>query len=176
MSTKGLWVVANGRKMGTVFSQAGRLSFCYEREWQEWGQAFPLSVAMPLPQREHGHAVVAAFLWGLLPDNPRVLEAWGRRFHVSPGNVFSLLEVIGEDCAGAVQFVRPEREEEIMGRDYQETVDWMTDDDLAERLEVVRRDQGAQPMTAGNSVWPERSLSSRFTSLPEMEAGEFPAG
>lgn len=144
MSTKSLWVVANGRRMGTVFSRAGRLSFCYEQEWQEWGQAFPLSVAMPLPQREHGPAVVDAFLWGLLPDNTRVLEAWGRRFHVSPRNVFGLLDAIGEDCAGAVQFVRPERAEEIMGRDYREAVDWMTDDDLAERLEAVRRDHGAQ--------------------------------
>ena len=59
------------------------------------------------------HARIEAFLWGLLPDNDRVLENWGRRFQVSPRNVFRLITHVGEDCAGAVQFVRPERLEPL---------------------------------------------------------------
>src|ERR1035437_3199062 len=54
---------------------------------------------MPLASAEHGHARIEAFLWGLLPDNDRVLENWGRRFQVSPRNVFRLIAHVGEDCA-----------------------------------------------------------------------------
>lgn len=144
MNTKKLSVIANGHKLGEVSSRANRLSFHYAPEWQNWAEAFPLSVSMPLPLREHGHAVVEAFLWGLLPDNAKVLESWGRRFQVSPRNVFSLLEHVGEDCAGAIQFIRPELEAAIIGENYQEQVEWITDDDLRERLEAVLRDHGLQ--------------------------------
>ncbi len=45
---------------------------------------------------------------GLLPDNNEILRRWGQRFHVSPRNPFRLLTHVGEDCAGAVQLVKPE--------------------------------------------------------------------
>lgn len=144
MSTKSLVVIANQRKLGEVSHSANRLMFRYDPEWQMWEQAFPLSVSMPLPQREHGHPVVEAFLWGLLPDNPKVLDEWGRRFHVSPRNVFSLLEHVGEDCAGAIQLIPPGRASEIMGQDYIEQVDWITDENLFERLETVLLNHGSQ--------------------------------
>jgi serine/threonine-protein kinase HipA len=69
---------------------------------------------MPLIVKEHGHRVVEAFLWGLLPDNDAVLSRWGRRFRVSPRNPFRLIEHVGEDCAGAVQFARPDRLENLL--------------------------------------------------------------
>lgn len=144
MNTKELSVIANARRMGTVSARSNRLSFHYDPEWQSWPQAFPLSVSMPLPQREHGHTVVESFLWGLLPDNAKVLETWGRRFQVSPRNVFSLLEHVGEDCAGAIQFIRPESESGIIGKEYREQVEWITDSDLCERLEAVLLNHGLQ--------------------------------
>ena len=52
---------------------------------------------------------VEAFLWGLLPDNEHVLARWATKFQVSARNVFALISHVGEDCAGAVQFVTPER-------------------------------------------------------------------
>ena len=48
-------------------------------------------------------------LWGLLPDNERVLDRWAKKFQVSARNVFALISHVGEDCAGAVQFVTPDR-------------------------------------------------------------------
>ena len=51
---------------------------------------------------------------GLLPDNDRVLQNWGKRFQVSPKNVFRLISHVGEDCAGTVQFVSPERLETLI--------------------------------------------------------------
>jgi hypothetical protein len=91
---------------------------------------------MPLGSTEHGHARIEAFLWGLLPDNDRVLENWGRRFQVSPRNVFRLITHVGEDCAGAVQFVRAERLEELQK-------DNLNSCDSVERIghhaEIIRR-------------------------------------
>jgi serine/threonine-protein kinase HipA len=68
---------------------------------------------MPLGAKEHGRSVVEAFLWNLLPDNERVLARWAAKFQVSARNVFALLSHVGEDCAGAVQFVTTDRLNEV---------------------------------------------------------------
>ena len=47
----------------------------------------------------------APFIAGLLPDNDRVLDRWGRLPGVSPRNAFAIIAHVGSDCAGAVQFV-----------------------------------------------------------------------
>jgi serine/threonine-protein kinase HipA len=97
---------------------------------------------MPLASTEHSHAVVESFLWGLLPDNERVLERWGRRFGVSARNAFALLANVGEDCAGAVQFVRPERLEEVRGGGT-DAITWLSPRQLTERLRILRSDAAA---------------------------------
>ena len=60
---------------------------------------------MPLALNEHPHETIEAYLWGLLPDNQTVLDQWGKQFQVSARNVFRLIEHVGEDCAGAIQFI-----------------------------------------------------------------------
>jgi serine/threonine-protein kinase HipA len=117
---------ADGREVGTVHYKNARLSFVYNDAWRTDPNAYPLSLSMPLASAEHGHARIEAFLWGLLPDNDRVLENWGRRFQVSPKNVFRLIAHVGEDCAGAVQFVRPERLEALQSDTAAKEVKWLT--------------------------------------------------
>ena len=56
---------------------------------------------------EHGNSKTDPFLWGLLPDNEKVLDQWSKKFQASSRNAFGLITGVGEDCAGAVQFVRP---------------------------------------------------------------------
>ncbi len=51
---------------------------------------------MSMASKEHGHKAVHAFLWGLLPDNPVVVDQWGKKFKVSSGNAFRLLWHVGE--------------------------------------------------------------------------------
>ena len=75
-------------------------------------EAYPLSLSMPLVVDEHEHARIEPWLWGLLPDNDAILARWGQRFHVSPRNAFALLGATGEDCAGAIQLVHPDRVDE----------------------------------------------------------------
>jgi len=56
----------------------------YNDEWRADPNAYPLSLSMPLASAEHGHARIEAFLWGLLPDNDRVLENWAGVFRFHP--------------------------------------------------------------------------------------------
>ena len=161
--TNQLIALLDGHEVGTVHHKNARLSFVYTDTWRLDPNAYPLSLSMPLASAEHGHARIEAFLWGLLPDNDRVLENWGRRFQVSPRNVFRLITHVGEDCAGAVQFVRPERLEPLQKEPTSREVKWLTEDEVAERLRALRADHsqwrsaqdtgqfslaGAQPKTA----------------------------
>jgi serine/threonine-protein kinase HipA len=118
------------------------LTFSYDPAWREEDDAYPLSLSMPLAAREHGPDSIEPFLWGLLPDNEQVLDRWARRFQVSARNVFALIGHVGEDCAGAVQFVRPDRLENILsGAD--DKVEWLNEGDVADRLRTLREDHAA---------------------------------
>ena len=87
--TNQLIALLDGREVGTVHYKDSRLSFAYSDAWRNDPNAYPLSLSMPLGSTTHGHARIEAFLWGLLPDNDRVLQNWGKRFQVSSKNVFS---------------------------------------------------------------------------------------
>jgi serine/threonine-protein kinase HipA len=137
-----LRAVVNGEPAGLIAQQAGgELVLTYERSWQARDDSFPLSLSMPLAQREHRDAVVRPFLEGLLPDNANILERWARQFQVSARNPFALMSHMGEDCAGAVQFVRPDRYDDVTSAGGGE-VEWLTEDDIAERLRDLVEQHG----------------------------------
>ena len=141
-----LVVIADRRIMGEIRrDRRGRLAFVYDDHWRSMDEAYPLSLSMPLVVDEHEHARIEPWLWGLLPDNDAILARWGQRFHVSPRNAFALLGATGEDCAGAIQLVRPDRVDEAL-RDDGPHVDWLTEGDIAERLRTLRTDQAAWRM------------------------------
>jgi serine/threonine-protein kinase HipA len=133
-----LWVMADNVQMGTLRRRGKGLTFEYEPSWLESPRRFPLSVSMPLALGEHSHSIIEAFLWGLLPDNPQTLEAWGRRFQVSQRNVFHLLSRVGEDCAGAIQFLDPDS----IG-DRTSGVRWLEDESLQRRVELLLENHGS---------------------------------
>jgi len=135
---KNLIVLMGGRRVGVVEQIGGRLTLEYDEEWRSAQDATPLSLSMPLVRRTHEDPIVRPVLWGLLPDNERVLERWARDYQVSAGNLFALLRHVGEDCAGAAQFVVPERLEAAVNGDG--GVHWMDDADVAARLRALRAD------------------------------------
>jgi hypothetical protein len=127
--------------------------------------AFSLEELEQQLRSTHGHARIEAFLWGLLPDNDRVLQNWGRRFQVSPKNVFRLISHVGEDCAGAIQFVSPERLETLIAEPAAREIQWLTEEDVAERLRTLRADHSAwraAGVTQGNSALPVHSRRRHF--------------
>ncbi|UFW71256.1 MULTISPECIES: type II toxin-antitoxin system HipA family toxin [unclassified Bradyrhizobium] len=161
--TSELVALLDDREIGRVRNDArGRLTLIYDKDWRRAEGAYPLSLSMPLAAEEHGPSAVQAFLWGLLPDNERVLERWARRFQVSARNVFALISHVGEDCAGAVQFVTPDRLGALRSG-AEDKVEWLDETAIAKRLQTLREDHtawrlprdtgqfslaGAQPKTA----------------------------
>ena len=165
MTIATLIAVAGDQVMGRVErDRSGALAFVYDDAWRAAASSHPLSVSMPLAKARHENDVVEPFLQGLLPDNREILTAWGRRFGVSPSSPFALLGEVGEDCAGAVQFVREERIDALLrgGRD-SGGVEPLDESAIGARLADLRRDAslwraprdtgqfslaGAQPKTA----------------------------
>ncbi|MEQ9246931.1 MAG: HipA domain-containing protein, partial [Nitratireductor sp.] len=189
--TEHLVALLGGRAVGQVHrDRRGRLSFVYNDDWRNARGAYPLSVSMPLAAVEHGNAVIEAFLWGLLPDNEFVLDRWARKFQVSARSAFALISHVGEDCAGAVQFIRPDRVEAYSGNE-EGTVDWIDEHGVAERLRMLRADHsawraprdtgqfslaGAQPKTAlllANGRWGVPSGRVPTTHILKPPMGEF---
>ena len=143
MNAKELVALIAGVEAGRVQCDAsGRLRFRYAEAWRRREDALHLSLSMPPADPEHGHARIHSYLWGLLPDNELVLERWGRRFQVSPRNAFALLGHVGEECAGAVQFVPAERLPDLQGAGPPD-VAWLDESQVADRLRALREDQGA---------------------------------
>ena len=138
-----LVALLDGREVGRIHKGAGnRLTFAYAEAWRQSPDAYPLSLSMPPAAREHGRAVVESFLWGLLPDNEQVLGRWAARFQISARNVFALIANVGEDCAGAVQFVAPDRLDALCeGKG--DGIEWLDDADIARRLKTLRDDHAA---------------------------------
>jgi serine/threonine-protein kinase HipA len=139
---------------GVVERQAGaRLRFDYDPAYQARRAPTPLSLSMPVQVRTHSHRVVSPWLWGLLPDNTEVLRRWAREFEVPSSSAFALLGTpVGEDCAGAVRFVSPDRVEEALERGGEVT--WLDDEDIAERLRDLRDD---------STAWLGESFTGKFS-------------
>lgn len=120
--------------------ESNRLELRYTDGWMRSREAIPMSLSMPLTTAVHESNVVTAFLWGLLPDNAETLRHFGTVFGVSPRNPVALLTHMGEDCAGALQFVAPERLPEFIGAATgAPQLDRISDADIAADLRRVRR-------------------------------------
>ena len=72
-------------------NQHGRLTFTYDDEWREHIDSVPLSLSMPLTQKEHGPKPTENYIWGLISDDPRTRDEMAKRQGVSPRNAFALM-------------------------------------------------------------------------------------
>jgi serine/threonine-protein kinase HipA len=141
MSDRHLVVLVEGQVAGRLTQAGGKLSFEYDDRYRSSVDPTPVSLSIPLAQRQHVGARLDSYLWGLLPDNERVLDRWAVKFDTTPGSVFGLLSGTGEDCAGAVQFVRPERLDGILtGGERAVPVDEAS---IAGRIRSIRTDSAA---------------------------------
>jgi len=129
------------RRVGSLDgSDLRNLRVTYDPDWVVDPSSTPLSVSMPLSAGKHSGATVEPYLWGLLPDNNRVLERWATDYQVSARNVFALLRHIGTDVAGAAQYVPSgERPDEANSGSIQP----LAISEVAELLREVRTDSAA---------------------------------
>jgi serine/threonine-protein kinase HipA len=138
-----LLILIEGALAGHIRAdKSGRLSLDYQNTWRDSPQGYSLSVSMPLAKITYPQKAVWPYLCNLLPENPNVLQRWGQQYHVSAANPFKLLMHVGADVPGAAQFVPPKRLAEIQS-ERRPAIEWMSIDELAERLRQLRDDVAA---------------------------------
>ncbi len=124
-------------------SKKDLVTFHYDERWRHSEEAFPLSLSMPITNPNHVDAIVRPFITGLLPDNDAVLKRWGKQHQVSPRNPFRLLRYIGEECAGAIQFIPPDHSQEWLTEKAPKGIDWLDGDELEQRIQDLVDDPSA---------------------------------
>lgn len=99
-------VLINGRLVGRLEKAAnGAISFQYDEEWLAWEHRFAVSLSLPLSPAAYRGAQVAAVFDNLLPDKDAVRRRVAERMGAPGADFYSLLEAIGRDCVGAMQFL-----------------------------------------------------------------------
>lgn len=139
MAVQRLAVIDGTQQVGILTRARGEITFTYTDDWRSDPVATPLSVSMPLTAASYDHARVNPWLWGLLPDNDRVLTRWGRMFQTTTKHPLGLLSAVGRDLPGRFQIV-PEAEDDVP---VPSGVEWLADDDVAQLLREIRVDQTA---------------------------------
>lgn len=101
-----LTVLLNGRLVGEIdMARSGAISFRYAPDWLDWDHTLPVSLSLPLREQAHQGAPVIAYLENLLPDNPAIRERVAAKTGAGGTDAYNLLEKIGRDCVGALQFI-----------------------------------------------------------------------
>jgi serine/threonine-protein kinase HipA len=158
-------VLIEGELIGRVrMNKSGRLSFDYEPRWRDSPGGYSLSVSMPLASITYSHSLVSPYLWNLLPENPHILQRWGQQFHVSAASPFKLLNFVGADVPGAAQFFPPAQLASIQSQQ-RPSIDWISWDELAQRLTQLRSDAAAvrRPGDSGKMSLPGAQAKTAFS-------------
>lgn len=107
-------VYINNRLAGYWLKEAGgAISFTYAGSWLDWENKFPISLSFPLSDTTYRGALVDAVFGNLLPDNPEIRQKVAERTGAAGTDAWSLLEEIGRDCVGAMQFLHEGEKRQI---------------------------------------------------------------
>lgn len=138
-------------------NRLGQYTFTYRENYRSTGR-IPLSPALPISDTRFGHQAVAAYVEGLLPENPEVRAVWASELKTSE-TAFDLLAAMGRDCVGAVQFAHEDALDELAQRaaDYR----LVTDTEIGERLAALRA-TGAS-WTLPDEHWSLPGVQEKFT-------------
>ena len=105
--TRALDIWWDARLVGQLTQdQHGELGFAYTPVWLDDDEAQPLSASLPKRAEPFTRRECRPFFGGLLPEESQ-RDAAARALGVSRGNEFALLDRLGGDVAGALQFLPP---------------------------------------------------------------------
>jgi serine/threonine-protein kinase HipA len=110
--TRKLNIWTNGTLLGTwSFSPQEGHRFRYDDEWAESPAARSLSLSMPLVSTgaTYSGKRVLFFFDNLLPDNDAIRARIAAKFRTGSTQTMDLLAAVGRDCAGALQFLTPDK-------------------------------------------------------------------
>jgi len=161
MAVRKLEVYLHNQKAGILTDVDGELSFKYD---DNGGKA--LSVRLPVRKEEYGDKACRPFFENLLPEG-NIREAVARKELVSESNVFSLLDKIGGDCAGAVSLYEEGPAPKPGG---EKDIKEITDEELYDLI----NNQAASPLLTGKNI--RLSLAGaqhKFAIYIKLESTEF---
>ncbi|MBL4807751.1 MAG: type II toxin-antitoxin system HipA family toxin [Rhodobacteraceae bacterium] len=119
-----LTTLLNGRLVGYIeMARSGAISFQYAPEWLAWEHTLPISLSLPLQEQTHIGAPVISYLENLLPDNPAIRERVAIKVGAGGTDAYNMLEKIGRDCVGALQFVVGDDVPEALGLEGEQVSD-----------------------------------------------------
>ena len=95
-----------------------RFVFKYESGWLNRPEAFPLSLSLPLRPAPFENDTARPFFANLLPEG-EIRRVIATKLHISEQNIYTFLEKIGGDCAGAVSIL-PQHEMPVERSGYRE--------------------------------------------------------
>jgi serine/threonine-protein kinase HipA len=99
-------VLINNRLVGRLEKEtSGAIKFQYVKEWLEWEHSFAVSLSLALRKTAYRGEPVVAVFDNLLPDNPNIRRIVAERTGAGGTDAYGLLEQIGRDCVGAMQFL-----------------------------------------------------------------------
>lgn len=184
-------VFLNGRRVGRLSRAAsGTIDFRYDPSWLAWEHALPVSLSLPLREDRYTGDPVMAVFDNLLPDSEAIRRSLAQRVQARGHDAYSLLEKIGRDCVGALQFlpegVDPGRAGTVEGHPAKEkdiaakltnlaATPLGVDEDEAFRLSLA----GAQEKTAllrWNGKWHLPHGSTPTTHILKPQIGKLPNG
>ena len=117
-------VFVNGRHVGRMTkATTGAIEFRYAASWLDWEPAMPISLSLPLREDPYVGDAVTAVLDNLLPDHDVIRRRLAERVGADGLDAYSLLEAIGRDCVGALQFVPDGHDPGVAGETHGEPID-----------------------------------------------------
>jgi serine/threonine-protein kinase HipA len=84
---------------------SGAIEFQYAADWLAWAPALPVSLSLSLREEAYAGAAVSAVFENLLPDNDTIRRRIAARTRADGIDAYSLLNALGHDCVGALQFL-----------------------------------------------------------------------
>ncbi|RCK43650.1 toxin HipA [Thalassospira profundimaris] len=106
-----LRVYLNNRLVGHLLKEpSGAIEFRYDQSWLDWENAFPVSLSLPLQEDTYRGEPVVAVFENLLPDSDNLRRRVAEKVGARGTDAYSLLEAIGHDCVGALQFIAGDAE------------------------------------------------------------------
>lgn len=133
----------------------------------------PLSLSLPAEVPVHSGVRVDRWLRALLPDSEAALVAIERQYGSDRRDPLSLLDAVGKDCAGAVQFCPPGEVEATMER--AGGLLPAPDHDIEARLSMIGVDEDAS-WTLPGEHWSLGGTQQKFTLRREAGTWFYPAG
>jgi serine/threonine-protein kinase HipA len=132
---------------------------------------------MRLADITYSHSAIWPYLWNLLPENPNILQRWSQQFHVSSSSPFKLLKFVGADVPGAAQFLPPAAFAAVRAQ-HTPSIDWISLDELAERLAQLQSDVAAmrRPADRGKMSLPRAQAKTAFCWDEQRKVWGVPSG